>query len=96
MEKTSLILASQFCVSCNVDIDFIYALHHYGLIQLVILENERYIAFEQLKEIERAITFHYELNINFEGIDVISNLLKRIENLQLELTQTKNKLSSFD
>jgi len=36
--------------------------------------------------------FHYDLNINIEGIDAITHLLQQIEDLQQELIATKNKL----
>ena len=39
---------------------------------------------------------HYELDINMEGIDAISNLLLKIDNLQQELTAAKNKLRLFE
>jgi hypothetical protein len=39
---------------------------------------------------------HYDLDINMEGIDVISHLLKRIHNLQDELRITQNKLRLYE
>jgi hypothetical protein len=42
------------------------------------------------------IHFHYELNINIEGIDAISNLLKQVNALQQELIATKNRLRLFE
>jgi hypothetical protein len=39
---------------------------------------------------------HYDLGINMEGIDVISNLVKQIGELQQELASIKNKLTLFD
>lgn len=96
METNNLILAEQFCSNCDVEFSFINSLAHHGLIEIIVLENKKYISNEQLKNVERAIQFHYELNINIEGIDVISNLLKQIEDLQQELTITKNKLKLFD
>ena len=43
-----------------------------------------------------AIRFHYELNINMEGIDVISNLLFQINELKQGLIKAKNTLSLFE
>jgi hypothetical protein len=42
------------------------------------------------------ISFHYELNINLEGIDAISNLLNQIDDLQDELDRTKNRLRFYE
>lgn len=96
MEKTNLILVEKCCSNLEVEITFINSLNEYGLIELIILDNQKYISIEQLKDVERAIHFHHELNINMEGIDVIYNLLQQIDDLQEELRRTKNKLNLFD
>ncbi|MBK9636348.1 MAG: chaperone modulator CbpM [Bacteroidetes bacterium] len=96
METTNLVLVEQFCSNCDVEFSFINSLNEYGIIEIIILEDKKYISNEHLKDVERAIRFHYELNINIEGIDVISNLLKQIDDLQQELIATKNKLKLFD
>jgi hypothetical protein len=96
METTNLILVEQFCSNCDVEFSFINSLNDYGLIELIILEDKKYISNEQLKVLEQAIHFHNELNINIEGIEVIYNLLNQINDLQQELNITKNKLSLFD
>lgn len=96
METTNLILVEQFCSNCDVEFSFINSLNDSGLIEIIILEDKKYISNEQLKVLEQTIHFHNELNINLEGIEVIYNLLKQINNLQEELNITKNKLSLFD
>lgn len=96
MVTSNLVLIEQFCLISNVDFAFINALYDHGLIEIIVIENQKYISNEQLKDIERAIQFHYELNINIEGIDVIHNLLKQINDLQQELTLTKNKLELYN
>lgn len=96
METNNLILVETFCSNCGVEFSFIDSLNDHGIIEIIILEGKKYISNDQLKEVERAIQFHYELNINLEGIDVISNLLNQIDELQQELRITKNKLNLFD
>ncbi len=96
METNNLVLIQQFCSSSDVEFSFLDSLNDHGLIEIIVLENKKYISTEQLKEVERAIRFHYELNINMEGIDVISNLLNQINDLQQELRIAKNKLNLFD
>lgn len=39
---------------------------------------------------------YHELEVNIEGIDIIMNLLQRIEDLQAELDNAKSKLSLFE
>lgn len=96
MEINNLILVEEFCSHCEVEFSFIDSLHEHGIIEIIIVEDKKYISPEQLKVAERAIQFYYELNINLEGIDVISNLLHQINELHQELKKARNKLSSFE
>jgi hypothetical protein len=96
METNNLVLIDQLCSNCDVEVSFINSLNENGLIQIIVLDDKKYISNEQLKDVERAIHFHYELNINIEGIEVIYSLLKQINDLQQELSLAKNKLSLFD
>jgi len=96
METNNLILVDQLCSNYDADVSFINSLNDHGLIEIIVLQNVKYISDAQLKDIERAIQFHYELNINIEGIGVISNLLKQIDDLQKELIITRNKLELLD
>lgn len=96
MEINNLVLVEHFCSNSDVEFSFINSLSDSGLIEIIVLEDKKYISKEQLKDLERAIHFHYELNINIEGIEVIYNLLKQIDDLQQELIVTKNKLNLFD
>lgn len=96
METKNLILIEQLCSHHNIEVSFVNSLHEFGLIEIVVIEDNKYLSHEQLKDIEKMMRFHYELEINMEGIDAISNLLLKIDNLQQELTDAKNKLSLFE
>lgn len=96
MESENLILIEHFCLYNRVDISFIDALNNIGLIECIEIENNKYLKNEQLKNLEKMIEFHYLLNINIEGIEVIDNLLNQINTLQQELARAHNKLSIFE
>lgn len=96
MKTETLILVKQFCVSHDIDITFITALQNFGLIEIIFVEENQYLDPQQLKEVEKMIRLHYDLEVNLEGIDIITNLLKRIENLQIELVTAQNKLKLLD
>lgn len=96
METKNLILIEQFCTHHEIEFSFINSLHEFGLIEVVELNDAKYLANEQLRDVEKMMRLHYELDINMEGIDAISNLLKQIDNLQRELIATQNKLRLFD
>jgi hypothetical protein len=42
------------------------------------------------------IRMHQELDVNIEGIDVVFNLLQKIDGLQNELTALKNRLRLYE
>lgn len=96
METNNLILIEQFCEHHSIEISFINSLNEFGLIDVVIMNDNKYLTHEQLKEVEKMMRLHYELDINMEGIDAISNLLKRINYLQGELINVQNKLRLYE
>jgi len=55
-----------------------------------------YIQENELSKLEQIVRLHQELNINSEGVDAIINLLKRIENMQNEITVLRNKLRFYE
>lgn len=95
MKTDHLIRIEHFCEHYHVEFDFINSLHEFGLINVVVVDDSKYLSNEDLKDIEKLIRLHYELGVNLEGIDVISNLLNQIKDLQQELTVVKNKLRSL-
>lgn len=92
MQK-DLIIISEYCIKTRIEPSFILALEEEGLIELTIIESEKYIQIVQIPDIERYIRWHYELNINIEGIDTIRHLLDKIENMQNEINVLRNQLS---
>jgi chaperone modulatory protein CbpM len=96
MNTDNLIRIEYFCEQYNVELAFVNSLHEFGLINVSVVEDSKYLSNDDLKEIEKLIRLHYELGVNMEGIDVISNLLNQIADLQQELTTAKNKISSLD
>jgi MerR HTH family regulatory protein len=96
METKNLILIDTVCSHHNIEISFVSALREYGLIEVVEMADNQYLSNEQLKDFEKMMRLHYELNINLEGIDVIARLLQRIDDLQQELLAARNKLTLLD
>jgi hypothetical protein len=96
MNSKNLIQIKQFCVYHEIENTFITELHNYGLVQIIVLEEDEYLQPEQLPAVEKMIRLHYDLKINIEGIDVIANLLDKIETLQQNLKTTQNKLRLFE
>lgn len=75
---------------------FITALHEYELIEITITDDENYLKVNQLHDVEKMMRLHYDLDINLEGIDVIYNLLKQLEQLQSQVRTLENKLNAHN
>ncbi|MDP4263812.1 MAG: chaperone modulator CbpM [Bacteroidota bacterium] len=96
MQKEDLIPASEFCSSHNLEISFLYNLQQYGLVEVTTIEEIIYLPVAQLPQAERMARLSAELGINMEGIDAISHLLQRVEDMQDEIRALKNKLSLYE
>jgi hypothetical protein len=96
METTDMIVLDEFCTSHQVEVSFVRALEEHGLIETIIVNETLYIQENELPKLEQILRLHQELNINSEGVDAIINLLKRIENMQNEITVLRNKLNFYE
>jgi len=68
-----------------MELQFIRNLSQNGLIEVVVQDEEEFVKEEELKALEQFATWHYELEINLQGIEVAQNLLHKIEQLQEEI-----------
>ena len=96
MDSKNLISIQQICTNYDIPTSFIEALHTYELIEITISDQSKCVEINQIKNIEKLIRFHYELDINLEGMHAISNLLHKVENLQDEINTLRNKLNFYE
>jgi hypothetical protein len=96
MQNDHLIPANQFCTQHNIEVSFISLLHENGLVEITTVDETKFIPEEHLPGLERLIRLHYELDINLEGIEAITHLLQRIEQLQTELRGIKGRLQLYE
>lgn len=96
MNTKDFISIQQFCEHYNVPQSFIGELHDYELIEITTTENTQFVSIHQIKTIEKLIRFHYELDINIEGIHAIFNLLNQVEDLQVQINSLNNKLNFYE
>jgi hypothetical protein len=96
MENEHLIPANELCTHYKAELSFINALQEYGLIELTRIEENYFIDTNQLQKLEQYTRWHYELDINLEGIEVIDEMLERIKNMQDEIVALKNKLRLYE
>ena len=96
MRTEELILVSELCVYYKVKPQFIAHLHETGLIEVWEVENASYVHQNTVRDLERMVRLYHDLNVNPEGIDVVFNLLDRIDELQAELNSLRHRLQLYE
>jgi hypothetical protein len=96
MTKGNMIPANEFCACHNIEVTFINSLQEAGLIEVITINETEYIHESQLNELEKIVRLYYELDINLEGIETVTHLLQRINDLQNEIMLLKNKLRLYE
>jgi hypothetical protein len=91
-----LIAVNEFCVHHNIEISFLNLLQQNGLIEISTIESKYFVEKEQLPKLEKFVHFYYDLDINLEGIETITYLLQRIETMQNEMVELKNRLRLYE
>jgi hypothetical protein len=92
----NMISVVHLCTVYKIEKSFFTNLNDYGILEIREVEKSLYLHRDQLQDLEKIIRLHQELNINFEGIDTVLNLLNKIETLQEELTSMRNQLRLYE
>ena len=96
MKTDNWILLQTLSAHYQVELSFLTNLNDLGLIKIEIMEQSPCIHENQMHNLERMIRLHHELEVNPEGIDVVFNLLQKIEQLQNDLKATQNRLRLYE
>ncbi|MDR6570683.1 MULTISPECIES: chaperone modulator CbpM [Chitinophaga] len=92
MDTSKNISVEQCCTYYKIETTFVQSLNDYGLITLTQTEEEYFIDYDQLADLERFVHLHYDMDINLEGIEAITHLLNRVHDLQHEVKQLRREL----
>ena len=96
MEPEKYIRITELCSYYSIDDSFVHSLRDYGLMEIVVMEDQEVIPEDQVKDFEKMLRLHYELEINLEGIDAINHLLHQIRELQEEVKSLRNRLTRWE
>ncbi|MGK7648573.1 Uncharacterised protein [Capnocytophaga ochracea] len=66
----------------NIEITFFDDLESSGLIETEVIDNTTYLHYDQLSAFERFTNWHYDLEVNMAGLEIIHRLLQQIEELK--------------
>jgi hypothetical protein len=96
MQNDDMVSASEFCAHHKIELSFIQTLNELGLIQTVTVEERLFLPLSQLAPLEKIVRLHYDLDINLEGIETITRLLDRIEEMQKHIVSLTNRLRAYE
>lgn len=68
----------------NIEITFFDSLEEAGLLKTVTENEVKYLLYDELELFERFANWHYDLDVNLPGVEVIHHLLQKMEKLTEE------------
>jgi chaperone modulatory protein CbpM len=95
MTTEDMIPASEFCIHHNIELSFIYLLNESDLIEIITVEEKVFVPVSQLNQLEKLVRLYYDMGINLEGIETITYLLQRMNEMQQQIIYLTNRLSMF-
>lgn len=96
MKKEQHIGINQLCSHYELEMSFFIELRDMGLIEINSIEQSYFIHQNELTKVEKMVRMHRDLGLNLEGIDTVLNLLDKIDSLQQELIDAKNRLRFYE
>ena len=96
MKTINFIPLVQLCSHYEVKTSFFNALNEAGLIEITTVEKVSCLHQDKINDVEKMIRIHHELNVNIEGIDVVFNLLNKMDDLQSEINAVRNRLRLYE
>lgn len=79
----------------NVEITFFDSLEESGLLNTETDENIKYLLYDELPAFERFANWHYDLDVNIPGIEMIHELLLKMETIKKENRTLLQKLNAI-
>ena len=80
----------------NIEITFFDELVDSGLLNIETDNEIRYLMYEDLPTFERFTNWHYDLDINLPGLEVINSMLQKMKNLNQIDRELMQKLSAIN
>lgn len=96
MRLEEFISVTDFCASYNISHTLIIELREYGLVKIVEEKKMLYIPLEELPKTEKILRLHSDLEINLAGVEVITQLLDRMDEMQDEIRKLRNRLRLYE
>jgi len=79
----------------KIEVTFFDELVNSGLLNIQTENEIRYLMYEDLPNFERFTNWHYDLEINLPGLEVIHEMLQKMNDLRQRNRELMNKLSAI-
>lgn len=96
MEFQDFIPIEIFCQEHGVEVSVISSFGEYGLLEISNYQEISCLCINQIENAEKLIRLYRELEINLQGIDVVTQLLERIKEMQFEIKYMQNRLNLYE
>ena len=96
MHTEDLIPAREICAHYQVEISFIRELSAHELLEVKTSGEETFLEAGRLKDLERLISLHYEMDINLEGIEVVERLVRQLEEARMRMRTLEDRLGLYE
>ena len=96
MQDDHFIAAEEFCSHYSVSLSFLESLQEHGLIRIESVQEQKKIPIDDLRELEKFIHLHFDMDINFEGIEAIQHLLEKLQDMSREINELRNRVRMYE
>ena len=96
MHTEEMISARDCFAHYEIEPSFLDSSKDAGLIEITIINEEVFVPTAQLNHLEKMIRLYYEMDINVEGIETITYLLQRMNDMQQRIIQLSNQLKLYE
>lgn len=96
MENTQYIAIAHLCTQYSVKEELFNNLNDNGLIKITTVEKRPCVHIDSIHTVEKIVRLNKDLNVNPEGIDIILNLLDKVEKLTNEVKEHKKRLKLYE
>ncbi len=93
MNESKHIQIDVLCQNYRIEPAFFNQLVEHGLVKTSAAKGASFVAENQIRRLDQMVRLHQDLELNPQGIDVVLNLLQKIEDLELALNAAMNRLS---
>ncbi|HEY9195399.1 MAG TPA: chaperone modulator CbpM [Mucilaginibacter sp.] len=95
MKTAQSIPANDFCRYHDVEYAFINLIKEAGLIEVTLINEILFIPDSEVPKLEKIVSLHH-LDINIPGIEAITHLLGRMEQMQERIQTLHNRLKMYE